>query len=319
MSEQVVAAPAASVSPESAPAVDNAKENAELDAAELESDDSEGDESKEAAPKAKEAEKKAIEKRLKKLKLKIDGKEENVELDLDNDEELVRHLQLSKMGQKRAAEKAELENDFRKFFAALQEDPMGILAQEFQMNPEELIEAYINKQMEQAKKSPEQLEREKMESELKSLREEREREKKEFQEKELARLTEQEYEQMDLRFDQAFAKSDIPRNEYMVKKVADLMILAVEAGHDVSPEDCIAIVKEEMQSDIQKMFQVLPEETVEALLGDQVLNKLRKRRIAKAKDAQSRVAKPQIQETGKTQDDKPKAGEKVDYRKFFGV
>src|SRR5690348_18207496 len=43
-------------------------------------------------------------KRIKKLKLKVDGKEYDEEIDLDNDEELVRHLQMSKMGQKRAQE-----------------------------------------------------------------------------------------------------------------------------------------------------------------------------------------------------------------------
>lgn len=322
MSDVVSTVPAASsqaTAVDSAAPVVNAEETLdtaaeqELDAAEESSDEA-------STKEAKVEKEKAIEKRIKKLKLKVDNKEYEEEVNLDDDEYLTRQLQLAKMGQKRAQEKSELENEFRKFFQALQDDPMAILASELKMNPEELIEQYINKQMEQAKKTPEQLEREKLENELKAIREEREKEKQSARERELERITQQEYERTDALFDQAFAKSDVPRTPYMVKKVADYMIEAVNAGYDLSPEDVIPLVREEMHKDLQNMFQVLPEEIVEQLLGDQVLNKLRKRRIAKAKDSQARVAKPSIDETGKTSknsENKPK--EKVNYKDFFGL
>lgn len=291
-------------------------ESEELDASEEAKDDAKPEEKK----KGKEADKKELEKRIKKLKLKVDNKEYEEEVNFDDDEYLTRQLQLAKMGQKRAQEKAELEGEFRKFFEALQKDPMTVLSQEFQMNPEELIEAYINKQLEQAKKSPEQIEREKLETELKSIRDEREKEKEELRQRELERVTQQEYERMDVLFDTAFSKSDIPRNEYFVKKVADYMIEAVDAGYDVSPEDIIPLVKEELHNEIKQMFQVLPEEMVEQLLGDQVLTKLRKRRIAKAKESQAAVSKPKIEDSGKTsKDSTEKSKEKVSFKDFFGV
>jgi len=332
MSDVVNSAPAAAApAAETSQVTENSQESQELEASEEldgeelesseESEESKNEDKKlDAKKKTKEEEKKALEKRIKKLKLKVDNKEFEEEVNLDDDEYLTRQLQLAKMGQKRAQEKAELESEFRKFFEALQNDPMSVLAQEFQMNPEELIESYINKQLEQAKKSPEQLEKEKLEAELKAIREEREREKEELRQRELERITQQEYERMDTLFDQAFSKSDIPRNEYFVKKVSDYMIEAIEAGYDVTPEDVIPLVKEELHNEIKQMFQVLPEEMVEQLLGDQVLTKLRKRRIAKAKESQSAVAKPKVEDTGAKnvdKDNKPK--EKVSFKDFFGV
>ena len=324
-----VAAPAPSAEPASAP-VENNEESVDLDAEEAELEESEESseeelseeqkKAKEKEAKAKELEKKALEKRIKKLKLKVDGKEIEEEIDLDDDERLIRELQMAKMGQKRAQEKSELENEFRKFFQALQEDPLAILAQEFKMNPEDLIESYINKQLEQSQKTPEQLEKERLENELKAIREEREKEKQIARERELERITQQEYERTDALFDQAFSKSDLPRTPYMVKKVADYMIEAVDAGYDVTPEDVIPLVRDEMHKDIQNMFQVLPEEMVEQILGDQVLNKLHKRRIAKAKESQAKVAKPSITDSGKnSKDSENKPKEKVNYKDFFGL
>lgn len=327
MSEQV-AAVAASVSPtpesvsksEQVSESTNEISDAELDAAEAEEADAEGNEVKaDSDDKSKKKTEKELEKRIKKLKLKVDGKEIEEELDLDNDEDLVRHLQMAKMGQKRAQEKAELENEFRKFFKALQDDPLALLAQEFQMNPDDLIQSYIDKQMEIAKKTPEQIEREKMEAELKALKEERSREKEELEKKELERLQQQEFERYDMLMEQALAKNNIPKNEYYIKKIADFMLVGIEKGFDVTPEDVIPLVKEELNTDVQKLIQLLPEEDIEALLGEQVINKLRKRRLAKAQEAKKMTSKPKIEDTGKdskgSSDDKPR--DKVSYKDFF--
>lgn len=307
-------------------AVDSLDSPEALDAAEAELDAAEGSSEEASEVKAKDPKelakaKKEIEKRIKKLKLKVDGKEIEEEVNLDDDEYLTRQLQMAKMGQKRAQEKAELEGEFRKFFQALQSDPMELLSKEFNMNPEELIEAYINKQLEHAKKTPEQIEREKLETELRSLREEREKEKQTLQQKELERLQQQEFERYDMLMEQALNKSGIPRNPYYVKKIADLMLVGISAGMDVVPEDVIPLVKEEMETDLKEILQAMPEEAVEALLGEQTINKLRKRRVAKAQETKKALGDKKIVETGKSskteKDDK--GDTKINYRNFFGV
>lgn len=324
MSEQVVnSAPVAnSPTPESADQSAESQETLESqegEAEELDASEVEGEkEPKEAKKDSKKA--KEIEKRIKKLKLKVDGQEIEEDFDMDDEDRLIRELQLSKMGQKRAQEKASLEKEITKFMQDLQKDPLALLQAELGMNTDELIEQYINKQIENAKKTPEQIEREKLEAELKSIRDEREKEKQTAKEQELARLQQQEFERYDMLMDQALTKSNLPRNPLYVKKIADYMLAAVEAGYDVTPDDVIPLVQQELQDDLTEMFKVLPEETIEKLLGDQVLNKLRKRRVQKAADAQKAVSKSSVQDTGKsskTESDKPR--EKKSFKDFFGV
>ena len=188
------------------------------------------------------------------------------------------------------------------------------------MNPDQLIEHYINEQLEQSKKSPEQLERERMENELRALKEEREREKEEHNKRELERLEQQEFERYDMLMEQAFAKADLPKSPYMVKKVADYMLVALNNGVDVTPDDVIPLVREEMHNDMKEMFNVMPEELIESLLGDGVINKLRKRRVAKAQESKKAVAKPAVQDTGKdSKTETKKEGEKISFKSFFGV
>lgn len=327
MSEQAaVAAPIATESTQqSAENLETSQENQEVEASENEEStegeelnaDSEETEQKSAKKSNKKAEKE-LERRIKKLKLKVDGKEIEEELDLDDDERLIRELQMAKMGQKRAQEKADLEKQVRSFFEAFQQDPFAAM-QELGLNPDQAIDAYINQQLENAKKTPEQIEKERLEAELQKLKAEREREKEELQAKELERLQQQEFERYDMLMEQALSKTDLPKTPYTVKKIADYMLVALEAGKDVSPEDVIPLVREEMHSDLQQMFSSLPEDVVEGLLGEQVLNKLRKRRVAKAQEAQKILPKNQIQDTGKTGKAQEAQKEKKSFKDFFGI
>jgi hypothetical protein len=96
------------------------------------------------------------------------------------------------------------------------------------------------------------------------------------------------------------------------------MLVALEAGHDVTPDDVVDVVREEMNSDLKEMFASLDEETIEGLLGEQVINKLRKRRVAKAQAAQKALG-TKVVETGNSvkTDETPK--EKLSYKDFFKV
>lgn len=326
MSEQAqVAAPVAVESPISAESADKSQENTEIEAAEGEEiEESADSEEKLAKPADKDAKstkkaEKELEKRIKKLKLKVDGKEIEESLDFDNDEELIRNLQLAKMGQKRAQEKADLEKQVKAFFEAFDKDPFQAM-KDLGKDPNKVIDDYINQQMEQAKKTPEQIAKEQLEQELQQLKSEREREKQDIQAKELERLQQAAFTQYDLEMEQALTKSELPKTPYTVKKMADYMLVALQAGYDVKPADVIDIVREEMNSDMKEMFASLPEDKIEALLGEQVLNKLRKRRVAKAQEAQKLVGKPNIPETGKTgKSESKKDGDKKTFKEFFGV
>jgi len=308
----VVAAPVAVDTSNSAEIADNTQENTEVEAAE-------GAETPEVAAKPTKAtvqKAKENEKRLKKLKLKVDGKEFEEEFDLDDEDRLIRELQMSKMGQKRAQQHADLEKQVRAFFTDFEKDPFFAMSQ-LGMKPDAVIDQYINKQMENAKKSPEQLRAEQLENELQRIKSERDNEKKDSEAKEFKRLQEAAFTQYDVQMEQSLAKSDLPKTPYTVKKIADYMLAALQAGKDVTPDDVIPLVREEMHNDLKEMFASLPEDAVEQLIGEQMLNKLRKKRVAKAQEANKLVGSNKIVETGKSSktDNKPK--EKISYKDFF--
>lgn len=279
------------------------------------------------ADKSLTKEQKAEEKRkLKAIKLKIDGKEITEDLPFEFDENpeaeeyLRKQLQLAKVSQKRMSEYSQLEKDVQNFVELLRKDPEKALSDPtLGVDVEKFVQRYVEKKLEESQKSPEQLEKEKLEAELKSLKDRYEAERKAAEEKEFERLREQEVERYDLAISSALEKSDLPKSPYVIKKMANYMLLGVQNGIDVNPSDVLPLVKDEIQQDIKDMFAVMPDEVVEALVGKDTITRIRKKSIAKAKQA-APVAPSQIKDVGASE--KREASEddkkKQTYKDFFG-
>jgi len=277
-------------------------------------------ESKEEKPTKKETKaEKELKKQIKKLKLKVDGKELEEEFDLSDDEYLTKQIQLAKVAQKRMSEYATLEKEVRNFIEDLRKDPRKVLSDpNIGIDIKQLAASIIEDEITASKKSPEQLEKEKLENELKSLKEEREREKEEKKQLELERLQQQEHQRYDQLMTKALEKSDLPKSPYIVKKMANYMLLGLQQGLDVTPEDVLPLVREEMTNDLKEMFAVMPDEVIEALVGKDVITRIRKKNIAKAKAQPPVPVNKSIQDTGKQIEDKS-AAEKKSFKQFFGV
>lgn len=260
-----------------------------------------------------------LEKQLKKLKLKVDGQELEEEFDPSDDAYLTKQLQLAKVAQKRMSEFSSLEKDVQQFFKALKENPRAVLTDpQIGLDLKQLAAQIIEEEIENAKKSPEQLEKEKLERELKAMKDEREKEKKENEEKELRRLEEREAERYDVLFTQALEKGGLPKTPYTVKKMAEYLSLGIGEGLDVAPDDVIPLIREEMQADLKEMFKSMPDELVEQLVGTETISRIRKKKVAAAKAAPTPV-KSSIKDTGKTSTQKTEPQKKVSIKDFFGV
>jgi hypothetical protein len=278
----------------------------------------------EAAVPAAEA--KAVAKeaaRLRSLRLKVDGREidEDLPFEIPDDPEAVeymkRHLQMSRMGTKRAQEYAQLEKEIRQLITEGTKNPRKLL-KELSIDERELARQIIEQEIENAQKTPEQLEREKIEEELRALKEEREQEKQNFEKKEFERLQEQAYEKYDQQMTAALESSNLPKEPYVVKKIADYMLVALQEGYDVSAEDVIPLVKQELEKDIQTLINAMPDEALEQFLGKQRLANFRKKNLAKAKEAVAVSSAKAVKDTGgKTTVKEPE--KKLSYKDFFGV
>jgi hypothetical protein len=289
------------------------------------SDDNTGDEStSDAAQLLAQAkngtptEKKEAKKQLRQLQLKIDGQEERFDLPFGIDEEhaewMTKQMQLSKVSQKRMQESKALESQVQTFVKALKGDTKNVLAQ-MGIDPREFAAHIIEEEMKLQALSPEQRERQQLEQKLKALEEERRKEKEEFSKKELERQTQQEYEKIDTKMTTAIEKSGLPKSAVVVKKMADYMLLGLQAGVTLEPEDVIDLVKEEMHTDFKALIASLGEDQAEAFIGKDVLNKIRKKNISKAKTTPA-TAKGSLKDVGS----KPveKEPEKISMKKFFG-
>lgn len=309
-------APAANAAPVSDSSVDSSAEV-------LESQDNQAQldaNGQEVAPKPEEAAKSA----KRKLKLKVDGVEEDFEFDPNDDEALTRHFQMSKMSQKRAKEAAELRQQVERIGDYLEQakgdkKKLRALIKELGADEKELAAMIIEEEIANSQKSPEQIAKEQLEEELRQLKEQRENEKKDWETREKERLLGQEMERYDMLVSKAIETSDLPKSPYIVKKMADYMMLGLENGIDLHPDDVISLVKEEVQADLQELVRAMGADKAEQFLGKEILGSIRKKNVAKAKaGAPPQPLNSSIKDVGaKKPDEKP--AEKQTFKKFFGV
>lgn len=237
-------------------------------------------------------------KTLTKLRLKVDGKEFDEELpfaipnDAKSIEYATRQLQLAKASQSRMSQHAELQKQVTGFIEELKKNPKKILSDpNIGIDVKKFAAQILEEEIEAAKKSPEQLEKEKLENRLKELEEERKKEKEDLKKQQFEMLQSQAYEEYDRDISNAISASTLPKSSYTVKKVADYMLLGLQQGMDVKAADVIPLVEEEIRKDLKEMFAILPEDVIEQLVGKETLGKLRKKNVAKAKQVVSNATK----------------------------
>lgn len=308
-----------------APAKDEGANKESLEASESENTESHESEADiESDPSLSKKEKIEAKKKLKKLKIKVDGRESDEELpfEIDDDPAIVdymtKQLQMSKMAQKRAQEKATIEKQVDQVIHLLKTNPRKILTDPaIGIDLKKFAAEIIEEEIQNSQKSPEVLEKEKIAAELKELKEQYEREKEETRQKELARLEQQEAERYDNAIEKALNGSDLPKSPYVVKKIAEYMYHGLKNGVDLSPEDVLPLVREEIQGDLQQMFSAMPLDVVEQLVGKDIFKKVRQKNLEKVKSTPASVNKPI--DTGVSKKSEPKAEVKKTFKQFFGV
>lgn len=301
------AAPQANATPvqESAPAESN-----ELD---LESQEAELEEQE---VQAAEPEKKLTAAQKKKLKLKIDGAEEEFEVP-ESDEELAKYFQKAKAFDKRSNEHAQFKSQVDAMIAMLQADPEAFL-EKAGFNVDELAEKRLDRRVKEMQKSPEQLEREKMQKELEDLRKEKKAAEEAKEKAQAEKLRDQEAAkiQSDIMEGIENAKTSLPKkNPKVYQKVAQALYFAVTNGYpQVTVKDVLPIVEKEWKAELASYFQDADDDMIEMMVGKANLDRYRKSQISKKK---SKVpAKPVIVDTGSSKTEE-KPVDKITMKNFF--
>jgi len=267
------------------------------------------------------AEQKAEAKRIRELKLKVHGEEitEELPFEIEEDPEVVEYLtkqlQLSKAAQRAMQENSSFQKQVNQFFKDLKSNTKAKLI-ELGIDPKEFAAQVIEEEIKKAQMSPEQIRQQELEEELNKLKAESKKKEEEFNQKELERLREIEFEKIDTQMTIALEKSDLPKKPYVVRKMAEYMLIGANNGINLTPEDVLPIVREELLTDLQEIINTLPEDKAEEFIGKEVLNRFRKKNLAKAKQTPASV-KSSIKDVG-TQKVEQKQADPVNYKKFFG-
>ncbi len=219
-----------------------------------------------------------------KFKLKIDG--EDVEL---TENEMKRYASMGKAAQKRMQEAAEirkqhesLQRDVETFIDILKKEPERVL-KDLGIDPDVFAEQQINKKLEQAAKSPEQIEKERILKELedahKKLKEVEESKKKEEQQRYEAEYA----KEIEKDLTSAFENSKIPKDPLFVRRVADLLFLGATQGVELKASDVLPLAQKQAFSEFKGLVGVLSDEMLEEVLGNERISNLRKRYIKNIK------------------------------------
>lgn len=259
-------------------------------------------------------------KMLKELKLNVYGKEYTEQLPFEIPEEHAEYfrneLQKSRASQKSFQEKSQLESQVKDFVAALKGNTKATL-QQMGIDPKAFAAAVLEEELKLQQMSPEQRKQQELEAKIKELEDRDKKQKDEFNKKEFERQTQIEYEKIDTQMTKALESTDLPKTPYSVKRLAHYMQLGLNNGLSLSVDELVPIVRAEIQSEMQELINALGEDKAENFIGKDILNKIRKKNISKAKVTPG-AAKAAIKDVGNA---KPasKSGEKVDFKKYFGI
>lgn len=216
-----------------------------------------------------------------KFKYKADGAEIEEELD---DTEIGNRLSLAKAAQKRMQEASMTKKQVESFMKALQTDPMSVLSNPKIMGQEkfqEIAEAFLAKKLQDQMLTPEERERIAKDEKL-SKYEKAEKEREEQLEKAKATQLEAKYAQQ---FEQtimtALQSSNLPKNPFTVKRMAELMQKNLQHGLDLEADQLAQLVREDYQTELKGLISNSDAEQMLAIFGEEVANKIRKHDLSK--------------------------------------
>lgn len=255
----------------------------------------------------------------KRMKFKINGRDVEREIDLSDENLLHELLQKGFAADERFQSASQIEKKMKDFAALMQKDPIKALM-EAGHDPDKLTENYMKKRVEELSKSPEQLQLEKLQKEIEEERQKREALEHEKLTAEQQRIEAEYSRQLDEEISEAMASSDLPKSPYVVKRIAENLMLGIQQGNeDITVQDVLPVVERQIKQEIQQMFEAMPEDIIDRVLGPNVSKKLRNGRLTKMKKTDSAAS---VKATGQSEMKKAAAKEApkkpIRAKDFFG-
>ena len=300
--EAGASAPQAAV--EAAPEIQSQEEVSSEDLEILESEGSEQPVVAEAASKEQkqEAVKQEVDKQMQKWILKgLNG--ENIEISDIND--LVKRAQKGLGAELKFQEAADIKKEAGQLLKMLNDDPMGLL-EELGLDTVSLAQQKLSKKLEEDSKSPEQKQREQELQELQELREEKKRLQEASKKSEYERLVADEERKLEEGMLTALQQANLPVKPVYIKRMAEIMQAGMDHGVELSPAEALKFARKEVVGDLRELLDASPDEMLEDLIGNTNAQRIRKRYLAKAREAKANPLS-QVKATGYTSEEAQEA------------
>lgn len=256
---------------------------------------------------------------IKKYQLKIDGRLEDFELDLNNDEEVKKYLQMGRSGQNKMQQAAEMRKATEEFIELLKTNPRRVLTDpNIGVDLKKLAQEIINEQIEDAQKTPEQRQIEDYKKQLEEIKAKQDKDEKDRKSAEYNRLVKDHEEKVQHNIETALKGSDLPKTPYTVRKMVEMMQIALANNVDLSPSDIVPLIRKQMIADYKELTTAASDDILEDLIGKDNISRIRKRTQAKMKAqpvAQTANAVKAGSSTGKAAT--PKVVEKVNVKDWL--
>jgi hypothetical protein len=260
---------------------------------------------------------------IKQLKLKVNGKEIIEELPVEVPVELAEFLtkkfQLARVGQMSMQELAEHKKQQEQKMQLYKQNPW-LAIEELGFDPLELSEKKIDEVLEQAKKSPEQLEQERIQQEVERLRNELKKREDDEKQRQQIQLEEEARDELENEIVSAIeAHKNLPKDANfkmsLIRKVADTMAYAFDKGiTNIKAEQVLPAIVKEHNAMIKNIITSMSDKEFEEYVGKEFTDRLRKARLNSTKKVPQNLSS--IKDTG-SKTDKDKSAKKIKSSEFF--
>lgn len=148
-------------------------------------------------------------------------------------------------------------------------------------DPYEWAEELIARKIEELSMSPEQRRAAEAEKRLAEYEERERLQREEMERQEYSRREQTYMQQLDTEIAEAFKESGLPKHQFYVQQMAAEMLSASKRGEELSAKEAAAKVKGRTNGHIKELIGQLSPESVEELLGPEILKKIREYEVKK--------------------------------------
>lgn len=218
----------------------------------------------------------------KKYKVKVDGNDEEVD-----EETLLKAYSKSKAADTKFQEASMMRKQAEQFVHLLKTDPIKVLT-----NPKmgiefrKLAEEYLVAQLEDESLDPKEKEFREYKRQVEEMNAEKKRQNEEVESKRANDLRDHYQQDYSQKITAALESSGLPKTEKTVKSMAFYMSEGLKRGFELSPTDVAGLVRQDYIEAQKELYASLDGDDLEAMVGKEVAEKLRKNQLKKLKGNQ---------------------------------